>query len=144
MSTAQKIAKLEASKRQLVTAVDLFFLNGDPISIHTLTSAAAQIIDDISKSRGLPTLMEDVFMKCVKDDKRDYVRKKLRAPRNFFKHAENDPDGEMEFNSDANNVHLFITCSGYGLLTGEAVPQLIIYPVWFSINNPHLFMDGYE
>jgi hypothetical protein len=138
-----KVTKLEAAKRQLVTAVDLFFLSDDPISVHTLTSASAQIIDDIAKSRNFPTLTEDLLLKMVYDDKRDYVRTKLREPRNFFKHAEDDPDGELEFNPDFNDMHLFFTCSSYSLLTGERLPKLVLFEVWFSVNNPHLLLDNH-
>lgn len=31
-----KISKIDAVKTQLVTAIELFFNDGDPISIHTL------------------------------------------------------------------------------------------------------------
>ncbi|MGO9611348.1 MAG: hypothetical protein ACLPT4_17160, partial [Verrucomicrobiia bacterium] len=73
-------------------------------------------------------------MKFVKDEHRSYVRKKLRDPRNFFKHAEDDPDGELEFNPEANNEHLYFTCLSYHLLTGERIPKLLLFGFWFLVS----------
>jgi hypothetical protein len=47
-----KISKLDAARRQLDTAIELWFHDGDPISIHTLTSAAFEIIQDLNKKHG--------------------------------------------------------------------------------------------
>ena len=46
------VAKLDAAKRQLETAIRLYFSNGDPISIHTLAGAAYNIVWDVNKKRG--------------------------------------------------------------------------------------------
>jgi len=54
MTTVQKltISKLDAAKRQLETVIRLYFVHGDPVSIHTLTSAAYNVIRDVNKKRG--------------------------------------------------------------------------------------------
>jgi sRNA-binding regulator protein Hfq len=41
------INKLEAARRQLITAIRMYFANGDEISTHTLTAAAFEILDDL-------------------------------------------------------------------------------------------------
>jgi hypothetical protein len=46
------VSKFDAARRQLETAIRLYFFQGDPISIHTLASAAAQILQDLSGHRG--------------------------------------------------------------------------------------------
>src|SRR5205814_1397104 len=51
------ITKLEAARRQIETAITLWFSESDPVSIHTLVSAAHRLVYDInSKSLGLPML----------------------------------------------------------------------------------------
>jgi hypothetical protein len=40
-----KITKLDAAKRQLATAIRLYFEDRDPVSVHTLVMAAGEIID---------------------------------------------------------------------------------------------------
>jgi hypothetical protein len=39
-----KVSKLDAAKRQLETVIRLYFSNGDPVSIHTLTAAAYNVL----------------------------------------------------------------------------------------------------
>jgi hypothetical protein len=44
-----KISKLEAARRQVETAIRIYFANGDPVSIHTLAAASLQILVDLDK-----------------------------------------------------------------------------------------------
>ena len=46
------VSKLEAGKRQLETAITLYFNYGDPVSIHSLSAAAYVIFRDLNKRRG--------------------------------------------------------------------------------------------
>ena len=52
-----KVNKLEAARRQIGTAIELWFSGGDPISIHTLIGAASQILCDLLKHQGLPDFL---------------------------------------------------------------------------------------
>jgi hypothetical protein len=47
-----KVSKIDASRRQLDCAIDLWFRDGDPVSIHTLVSAAFEIIQDLNSKVG--------------------------------------------------------------------------------------------
>jgi len=54
MTIVQKgimISKLDAARRQLATAITLWFEDRDPVSIHTLVFAAYEIIHAVSKQR---------------------------------------------------------------------------------------------
>ncbi len=84
------ISKLDAAKRQLETAITLYFHDGDPVSIHTLTSAAYNVIRTINKKRNGPPMFEkDEFIEdYVKPEYQDQVRKQLNEAENFFKHAD--------------------------------------------------------
>jgi len=52
MTTKLHLSKLDAALRQLETAVTLYFHSSDPISIHTLTAAAYNVLQGIKKHRG--------------------------------------------------------------------------------------------
>src|SRR5438128_1514480 len=54
-----QVTKLDAVRRQLETAIILWFHDGDPVSIHTLAAAAYQIIYDINAHRGGAPMMRD-------------------------------------------------------------------------------------
>jgi hypothetical protein len=46
------ITKLDAARRQLETAITLWFHDADPISVHTLVMAAHGILKAINKKLG--------------------------------------------------------------------------------------------
>jgi hypothetical protein len=46
------VTKLDAARRQLKTAIKLWFEDGDPVAIHTLIVAAYEIIDILAGAKG--------------------------------------------------------------------------------------------
>jgi len=55
----QRITKIAAAERQLVTAVDLFFRNGDSVVIYALAGAAREIITTMCEMRGIKPFFDD-------------------------------------------------------------------------------------
>jgi hypothetical protein len=84
------ITKLDAAKRQLATAIQLYFENCDPVSVHTLVMAAGEIIDRLCESKGSLTIREQFFA-MIKPERRKEFGRRLNEARNFFKHA-SDPN----------------------------------------------------
>jgi hypothetical protein len=126
-----KISKLDAAKRQLETAVRLYFSEADPVSIHTLSAAAHSLLSDVNKSRaGVPMLTESLLQN-VRRDKVDEAKRRLSAAANFFKHADRDPEEVHAFNPAQTEILLFDACFKYKDLTSEVVPTLAVYQAWF-------------
>jgi len=124
-----KMAKLDAARRQLETAIALFFDNGDPVAIHTLACAAYDVIDNVNHSRG----GKEMFVK------RRYTRLPGRLSRgalnsvqNFFKHADIDPEGELEFFPEMTEPIMADACNTYIELTGESVALFHCMVWWFK------------
>jgi hypothetical protein len=124
-----KITKLEAARRQLESAIALFFQDGDSVSIHTLACAAYDVIDNVNRSRG----GKEMFVK------RRYIqlpgrmsRAALNSVQNFFKHADNDPDDELEFFPEMTEPFLVDACKTYMEMTGESVPLFHCMMWWFT------------
>ncbi|MDD5618103.1 MAG: hypothetical protein PHG69_03325, partial [Candidatus Omnitrophica bacterium] len=96
------ISKLDAAKRQLDVAINLFFKNGDPVSIHTLTAAAYDILFGLGKTAKLIDLgVKDVELYVKKGHEKEYLAIVNKA-QNFFKHANRDPKETIEFNPELN------------------------------------------
>ena len=91
------VGKLDAARRQLDTAIRLYFAYGDPVSIHALAGAAYQLLDDLIAKRGGPDGIKDLLLTMAKPESVDVVRQKLNEAQNFFKHADRDHDGVLEF-----------------------------------------------
>jgi hypothetical protein len=55
-----KLSKLDCARRQLELAIELYFMERDPVSIHTLAGAVYQLLTDINKHRGGKPLMTEI------------------------------------------------------------------------------------
>lgn len=131
------ITKLDAAKRQLETAIRLYFNEADPISIHTLTCAAHTIIADLNKKiKGTPMVVSDAWV-TGKFKKR--IKAAFAKPQNFFKHADKDPDAVLKFHPEVTEIYLYDACSKYQELTAESVDQFKIFQGWYMSNNPDYF-----
>src|SRR5260221_11225206 len=71
------ITKLEAARRQLATAIELWFLDGDPISIHTLAFAAHEVVHVIFRKNGGTDLL--FHSRRIKDEIRGKFNKLLKG-----------------------------------------------------------------
>ena len=62
-TTVELITKIDATRRQLRTAIRLFCQDGDAVSIHTLASAAQGVLDALLKpnGKGSPWVAHEVW-----------------------------------------------------------------------------------
>jgi hypothetical protein len=125
------ISKLDAARRQLEVAIRLYFSEDDPVSIHTLTAAAHQVISDINKARGGTPLLKDTILQYVRPGKVEEARRLVNAAANFFKHSDRDAGETLVFKPSQTEVLLMDACLKYKELTGEIVPTLGVYQAWF-------------
>ena len=126
-----KISKLDAARRQLETALRLYFSEADPVSIHTLTSAAYQLLADINRRNGGSPMLKEQIPKWVRPDAEEESKRRLNEAANFFKHADRDNDDIFEFSSGPTELLLYDAVRKYRELTGEAVPVLAVFEAWF-------------
>jgi len=137
MRTAMQVSKLDAARRQIDTAITLFFHERDPVSIHTLTAAGYEVLRDLNAKRGgSPMLVKEKLVDWVPEEHKAKVQKKLNEAENFFKHADRDPEKLLRFNPEASEFMLWDCCLKYHQLTGEVTPHMWAYRFWFSVKNP--------
>jgi hypothetical protein len=138
--TEHAISKIDAARRQLECAVRLYFNNGDAISIHTLASAARNVLIDICSHRGVTgeIFRESLIDLYVKSEHHQTVRARYRRAENFFKHADNDPDGLLSFNPEYSDYALFEGTEAYAKLTGESTPAMLTFRTWWLCNNKYM------
>jgi hypothetical protein len=139
--TEVKVSKLDAARRQLETAVRLYFAEADPVAIHSLTAAAHRLLSDVNKYRGGGPMLLETVLKLVLPDKVAVVKRHLNAAANFFKHAAQDPGDVYTFNPAQTEFMLLDACSKYKDLTGELVPILAVYSLWFWLGPGAKYVD---
>lgn len=133
------IPKIEAAGRQLATAAHLFMHDGDPVSVHTLTAAAYDIIRDVNKARGGAGMFtKDLMLSFVPVEQHRAVRQKLNKAQNFFKHANRDPEGVLKFRPFATVLLLFDASIKYHELTGATPTSVKVFHYWLFITHPQL------
>jgi hypothetical protein len=137
------ITKLDAARRQLETAIKLYFDEGDPASIHTLCCAAYNVIQVLNKKENSPPTLNDMMLKDLSDLMPTRAGRKeaydyLNETENFLKHGNSDPQATHTFDSDYTEVLLFDAVISYGRLAGECSSELGMYLGWFISLHPDI------
>jgi len=134
------VSKLDAARRQLETAIRLYFNDSDPVSIHTLTAAAYNLLRDINRDAGGPKLIikEELVERVVPEYQKE-VRRNLNEAENFFKHADKDPKAVLEFSPTLTELMIWESCSAYFQLSNEQLVLAKVFNGWYVVNNPDLF-----
>lgn len=137
-----QIDKLTAAKRQLETSIQLFFNEADEISIHTLAAASFEILKDVAKSKNADTSTKHKLEEMINGD--SILLKDFRAawnkPQNFFKHANNDPEGIITFSSKFSTLMIFEAFNLYLNLTLKDFPWGVIFYNWFIVEYKEYFI----
>ena len=137
----ESVTKLDAARRQLRSAVRMFFERRDPISIHTLTMAAHGILHDLSKAKGSGSFLKDSDL-IRPEGRRAYIRI-LHEPQNFFKHADKnrDPNEIIEFQPEVTPFFLLDALRMYREVKGRPMREELVFQSWFGIVHPKLMRD---
>jgi hypothetical protein len=114
------ITKLEAARRQIDSAVEMYFNERDEVSIHTLVGAAHILITDLSKAAQLQSVID----RHIKPDMRWKFEGAIRTPQNFLKHATEDPDETFDLNPHNTELMLFIDIEMFKELTRSATDPM--------------------
>jgi hypothetical protein len=120
------ITKIDAARRQIDAAVELYFHEGDELATHTLVGAAHILITDLSKA----TKFESILDRYIVPAWRWRFEKVIRAPQNFIKHADTDAEATLDFNPHNTELMLFIDIEMFKELTGSATDPMRAFQVY--------------
>jgi hypothetical protein len=143
-SASIKIGKLDAARRQIQTAIQLWFNGGDPVSIHTLAFAAYEIVHAISKRRD-PARMELLFdAPFIKPEHRREYAVAMKKHASFFKHADTDGEAVIEFHPEFSESFILFTVVGLELCGERKSAEETTYLLWFHIHSPEMLSQEGE
>ena len=135
------LANLKQREDNWNSAINLYFEEKDPVSIHTLTAAAYNILRDISANCNLsPMLVKGFFLQCIKPEYKKEMLNEFIDAENFFKHADRDPERIMKFNPAKTDILILDACLRYYEITSERHPIFFLYHIWYMLNFPHHFI----
>lgn len=130
------LTKAIVARHQLATAIDLYFSGSDVISVYSLAANAWEIIDVLCTRSGVESMSIQARenVPAGKDLKFDYVNS---PHRNFFKHAERDPDACLEPLPIAHVESLiFLAVEDYIRLHNRSPIQFQVFQVWYLAKHP--------
>jgi hypothetical protein len=104
MKPSLHVTKLDVAKRQLETAILLYFNNSDPVSIHTLAAAAYNILRTLNKNVG-DIMLKDCGQFLNAEQQKEFHRC-VNEAENFFKHADRDADKSYKFKPESTEAML--------------------------------------
>lgn len=145
-----KITKLNAAKLQLVTCINLFFEEGDAVSIHTLVGAVLGILyegidEDFVRKHGLILHPKTPWIK--EESRKEYINL-VNSFRNFFKHSGRDIKmgvNEIEFNPTLNEFFISDAVQAMRIISPDyMVPEIVAFRLWFVGEHPNCVPNSSE
>ena len=135
------VTKLEAARRQLATAIELWFHGKDQVSLHTLAFAAYEIIHTVSQKKGRTTdLLFDSLL--VKEEARPDFKDRLKECANFFKHGSRDPDATINLIPISAEMFMLFAILGVSTMHIQINDHESALMTWFMLKRPDLFREG--
>lgn len=134
------LTKIDAARRQLQTAIDMWFFGADPVSTHSLAFSSHEIIHVLFRKGGNKELLLNVPIR--EGFSREEVSEFVKKAGNFFKHARNDWDKTLDFDPSLTEVFLAMSVVGLWTITGDMTDGEFAFYKWIQIHNPAWFKDG--
>lgn len=128
------VTKIEAARHQLEMAIKLWFDDDDPISIHTLVSAAQEIVHPFAKAAGtFEGVLDTIYAKPGYEE--EWLAW-MRVYQNFFKHGSKDREASIKFNPVADEGLIRTVIQVYYGVTGTTTTMMNAYIAHFIFTHP--------
>ncbi len=131
------VSKIRAAEEQLKRAIVLFFKNEDPISTHTLASAAQEILESLGKRQGITSLKQQVVNQADESRRGQFINA-MNDAKNAFKHADRDPDGITKLNPEYTELVLWDAVNLFYKVTQQKIPAFVVYDLWIYSRYPEM------
>ncbi|RCK46596.1 hypothetical protein [Thalassospira profundimaris] len=133
---------LHIARQQLLTAIQLFFDNSDPVSVHTLAGAASEILSDLCEQAGEQPFHSAVIASNPRIDQNRYFKAR-NLYRNAFKHVGRTKDEKTrndvarnQFSDMQNDLLLFTCVEDYLRLVKRSPAEFQAMHLWFIAAYP--------
>jgi hypothetical protein len=139
---AASLTKRVVAQRQLVAAIRLFFDHADLVPVYSLAANAWEIVDTLATRAGIDSISDQTREHILpgKNLKSDYINSPYR---NFFKHADRDPDASVPPLKDGNvESVVFLAVEDYLRLFGMSPVEFQVYQLWYLAKYEEKLSSG--
>jgi len=138
------VSPLVVARSQLLTAIDLFFNDRDPISVHALAGNAREILESLCRLAAVEPITELFLRNNPHKPKKEFYAA-LDLYRNCFNHVgktwEERKDCQAILNrfDDSKNEYLLYVCvEDYLRLRGSSPFPMQVFHAWFCVMHVDL------
>jgi hypothetical protein len=138
------LTALIVARSQLLTAIELFFADKDPVSVQALAGNARELLEALCRQAGTQPMTELLLKDHPGKPKKD-VYAALNLYRNCFKHLGDTEQQRQEnqrtlnqFDDTKNEYLLYICVEDYARLRGSMPIPMQIFQAWFCACHVHL------
>src|SRR5262245_32779312 len=111
-----KLTPFAVARTQFLTAIEMFFADKDPVSVHALAGNAREILESLCREKGIEP-MTDALLQDHPGKQRKYIYDALNLYRNCFKHLgrtepeRNEDQIALDRFDDSKNEYLLYVCA---------------------------------
>jgi hypothetical protein len=139
-------SKLDIIGNHLIASIQMIATRVNPFSTHLIVMACDEMIFSLANARGV--LLDTDYRIYIKDEHHKDYRKLIRAPSNYFKHADRDSDVDYtgpssEELSGANELRTLLNCMEYQTLGGKRLDIHTAYVITMLAKKPHLMKSAF-
>ncbi len=141
---SEHVSKFDAARRQLRTAIRLFFEEADSVSIHTLTAASHELLRTLVKAEGGSSILKDSDL--IKPEHRKEYEHIMNRPQNFFKHADRDPKEVIDFQPKTTPFWILDCIMMDARLAGRrfVLREFRVFMIWHMLEYPQFLKPEAE
>ena len=137
-----KLHKKEIARRQIETALDLFFSQGDAIAVITLAGASEEILGNLIRRNGTLCMMDHLIEldRDITEGGRsiETVNSEVNGVRNSLKHANDPHEDEVDVDDQHGEAMLARAIANYIALEGKekATPTMLRFYEYIKLLHP--------
>lgn len=135
------ITKIESARRQLETAIKMYFYDDDIVSVYALTWNVYNLLSDLIEQEEEQQLINRSLSFIIPEERKE-MRELVRKAGNFFKHATKKEEFKKPLKFYYKSLYLYLldSCRMYQTLTKEITPLMSVYQVWYFSKHPDLIL----
>ena len=127
-SAKYSLTKIDVAELLISTAIRLFFEGAHPVPIYALASAAREILTTLGDKTGIETVLHAVAKRQGKSLKE--LATSAHTFAGFFKHADRDPQGVLQFSETDVDPVLAMAVQDFGRITGGMPVEGQVFELW--------------
>jgi hypothetical protein len=143
----ERLTPIIVARSQVLTALDLFFEDRDPVSVHALAGNAREILESLCRLEGLDPMTSEMLGNHPGKSKK-WLYGVINLYRNCFKHlgkTEAERSGDQatldQFDDRVNGFLLYVCVEDYFLFRRAMPIAFQVFQAWFCALNLDLIVD---